>query len=165
MIPGISSRRKFSDLTEQQVLALAISAEEDDAQIYRNYAERLRQDYPSTAAIFEAMAVEEDEHRRLLIELHKKRFGETIPLIRREHVAGFYSRRPVWLMENLSLERIRDEAAMMENGAGRFYQMAAKRSTDADTRKLLVGPVAIRKSPRMCKRSDRTTPSVLRDEF
>lgn len=137
MIPGISSRRKFSDLTEQQVLALAISAEEDDAQIYRNYAERLRQDYPSTAAIFEAMAVEEDEHRRLLIELHKKRFGETIPLIRREHVAGFYSRRPVWLMENLSLERIRDEAAMMENGAGRFYQMAAKRSTDADTRKLL----------------------------
>lgn len=142
MIPGVSSRRKFADLSEQQILALAISAEEDDAQIYRSYAERLRAEFPNTAAIFDSMAKEEDEHRRLLIEIHKARFGETIPLIRREHVAGFYNRRPVWLMENLGIERIRDEAAMMENDARRFYEMAAKRTTDADTRKLL-GSLAV----------------------
>ena len=137
MIPGVLSRRKFSDLDEQQILALAISAEEDDARIYRSYAERLRQEFPNTAAIFDSMAEEEDSHRRQLIQRHKYRFGETIPLIRREHVAGFYSRRPVWLMENLGLERIREEAAAMENDARRFYEMAAQRTTDADTRKLL----------------------------
>ncbi len=142
MIPGVLSRRKFSDLDEQQILALAISAEEDDARIYRSYAEKLRADFPNTAAIFDAMAEEEDEHRRLLIEMHKTRFGETIPLIRREHVAGFYNRRPVWLMENLGIDRIREEAATMENDARRFYEMAAKRTTDADTRKLL-GDLAI----------------------
>ncbi|MBX2805496.1 MAG: rubrerythrin family protein [Hyphomicrobiales bacterium] len=137
MIPGVLSRRQFSDLDEQQILALAISAEEDDARIYRTYAEKLRSDFPGTAAIFEGMAAEEDEHRRLLIEMHKARFGETIPLIRREHVAGFYHRRPVWLMENLGIDRIRDEAATMENDARRFYEMAAQRTTDANTRKLL----------------------------
>jgi rubrerythrin len=142
MIPGVLSRRQFSDLNEQQVLALAISAEEDDARIYRTYAEKLRGEFPGTAAIFDGMAEEEDEHRRRLIEMHKTRFGDTIPLIRREHVAGFYNRRPVWLIENLGLERIRDEAATMESDARRFYEMAAKRTTDADTRKLL-GDLAI----------------------
>ena len=137
MIPGVTSRKRFSDLSEQEVLALAISSEEDDAQIYRQYAERLREDYPESAKIFISMAEEEDEHRRLLIELHKKRFGDVIPLIRREHVSGFYARRPVWLMENLSLERIREEAAAMESDAEQFYLKAAERTSDADTRKLL----------------------------
>ncbi|MGG7644693.1 iron exporter MbfA [Rhodovulum sp. YNF3179] len=137
MIPGVSSRRRFADLDEQEVLALAISSEEDDARIYRSYAEKLREDYPATAKIFDGMAEEEDGHRQRLIDLHKKRFGDVIPLIRREHVAGYYSRRPVWLIENLGLERIRDEAAMMERDAEAFYRKAAQRTQDADTRKLL----------------------------
>jgi rubrerythrin len=83
------------------------------------------------------MAAEEDEHRQLLIDLHVKRFGETIPLIRREHVSGFYARRPVWLMAELPIEKIREIAGDMEAEAGRFYETAAAHTQDADTRKLL----------------------------
>lgn len=137
MIPGVSSRRRFSDLSEQEVLALAISSEEDDARIYRSYAEMLRSDYPDTAKVFDGMAAEEDTHRRRLIELHQQRFGDVIPLIRREHVAGFYARRPVWLMENLGIERIRAEAEAMERDAEHFYLKAAQATQDAATRKLL----------------------------
>ena len=137
MIPGMTSRRRFRDLSEQEILALAISSEEDDARIYRSYAEMLRQDFPDTAAIFDGMAAEEDGHRKRLIELHRSRFGEVIPLIRREHVAGFYARRPIWLVENLGIERIRDEAEAMERDAGAFYLKAAQRTADAATRKLL----------------------------
>lgn len=137
MIPGVTSRRRFSDLSEQEILALAISSEEDDARIYRSYAEMLRADFPDSARVFDGMAAEEDGHRQRLIELHRTRFGEVIPLIRREHVAGFYARRPVWLIENLGLERIREEAAAMERDAETFYLKAAARTTDAATRKLL----------------------------
>jgi len=137
MIPGLAARRRFSDLNEQEVLALAISSEEDDARIYRSYAEMLRDDYPDTARVFDGMAAEEDSHRKALIELHRKRFGEVIPLIRREHVAGYYARRPVWLVENLGIERIREEAEAMEREAEAFYLKAASRTGDADTRKLL----------------------------
>ena len=137
MIPGFASRRRFSDLSEQEVLALAISSEEDDARIYRLYAERLRKEFPSSAMVFDAMAGEEDTHRHWLIERHRKRFGEVIPLIRREHVAGFYARRPVWLIENLGLDRMRAEAEAMEHEAEAFYRRAAARTEDADTRKLL----------------------------
>ncbi len=137
MILGVSNRRRFKDLSEQEVLALAISSEEDDARIYRSYSERLRADFPASAAIFDDMAIEEDGHRTRLIDLHRVRFGDTIPLIRREHVAGFYARRPVWLIENLSLDRIRDEARQMERDAQAFYETAAKSTTNADTRQLL----------------------------
>ena len=137
MIPGLTNRRRFSDLSEQEVLALAISSEEDDARIYETYAERLRADYPQSAKLFDEMAEEEHGHRRRLIELHKKRFGDVIPLIRREHVAGYYARKPVWLVENLGIERIREEAAAMERQAQHYYLAAAKRTKDADTRKLL----------------------------
>jgi len=132
-----TQRRHFRDLSEQEILALAISSEEDDARIYRSYAEMLRAEYPDTAQIFDGMAAEEDGHRQALIELHRSRFGEVIPLIRREHVAGYYARRPVWLMQNLGIERIRDEAEAMERDAEHFYHTAAQRSTDAATRKLL----------------------------
>lgn len=131
------NRKRFKDLSEQEVLALAISSEEDDARIYRDYAERLRDEYPDSAAIFDGMAEEENEHRRRLIDLHRSRFGEVIPLIRREHVSGYYARRPVWLIENLSLERIRQEAAAMEQDAEKFYLAAAARTSDAATRQLL----------------------------
>ncbi|UXX85134.1 iron exporter MbfA [Roseovarius pelagicus] len=137
MIPGLSHRRRFRDLSEQEILALAISSEEDDARIYRSYAERLRADFPGSAEVFDGMAAEEDEHRQRLIDLHVARFGAVIPLIRREHVAGFYARRPVWLVENLGIERIRAEATAMEQDAERFYHNAAARCTDAATRKLL----------------------------
>lgn len=137
MLSALTNRRRFGDLTEQEVLALAISSEEDDARIYRSYVQRLRADYPATAAVFEGMAAEEDSHRQALIDLHRARFGDVIPLIRREHVAGFYARRPVWLMENLSLPTIRAEAAAMEKQAEAFYLRAAQASQDAATRRLL----------------------------
>jgi len=137
MLSSLSSRRRFADLSQQEVLALAISSEEDDARIYRSYAARLREDYPASAAVFDGMASEEDGHRARLIALHQARFGDVIPLIRREHVAGFYARRPVWLQANLGLDKIRDEARAMEAQASDFYTRAAGASSDADTRKLL----------------------------
>jgi erythrin-vacuolar iron transport family protein len=137
MYASLSSRRRFDDLSEQEVLALAISSEEDDARIYRTYAARLREAYPASAAVFDGMAEEEDGHRQRLIDLHRARFGEVIPLIRREHVAGYYARRPVWLTEGLGLERIRAEAHAMEAQARAFYERAATRTQDAATRRLL----------------------------
>jgi len=137
MIPGFGFRKKFSDLSEKEILALAISSEEDDAAIYRNYAEHLKNDYPDTSKIFHDMARVEDSHRKLLLDTFKKRFGDNIPLIRRDHVSGFYNRKPVWLMKNLSIDRIRLESEMMERDAYNFYMKAAQMSTDASTRKLL----------------------------
>lgn len=167
MIPGVSHRRRFADLTEQEVIALAISSEEDDARIYRTYADRMREDYPASASVFAAMAAEEDEHRRRLIDLHQARFGDVIPLIRREHVAGFYARRPVWLIESLGLERMRDEARQMERDAQRFYEAAAARTSDAATRALL-GDLAAAEAGHSDKADslmDATvTPDVDRDE-
>ncbi|MBO9478954.1 rubrerythrin family protein [Shimia sp. R11_0] len=129
--------KRLRDLTEQEVLALAISSEEDDARIYRGFAEQLRDAYPATAKIFDDMAQEEDGHRQALIARHQSRFGNTVPLLRREHVAGFHSRRPIWLSANLSLEAIRNLASQMEQDAEAFYVKAAKQVTDLDTRKLL----------------------------
>ena len=137
MLSGLHNRKRFADLSEQEVLALAISSEEDDARIYRDFAARLRGDAPSTAAMFDDMAMEEDGHRQRLIDLHRTRFGEMIPLIRREHVAGYYARRPVWLSQTLTLDQMRGEAGQMEREAQRFYERAASRATDAATRKLL----------------------------
>ncbi|MFN3347965.1 iron exporter MbfA [Pseudorhodoplanes sp.] len=137
MLSPFASRRRFSDLSEAEILALAISSEEDDSRIYATYAEQLRHAYPATAEMFDAMAAEEDGHRRLLIDTFERRFGKVIPLIRREHVAGFYSRRPVWLVQNLGLDRIRAEAARMEDDAANFYGQAAQRASDPATRKLL----------------------------
>ncbi|WP_075221982.1 iron exporter MbfA [Acuticoccus yangtzensis] len=137
MFSRLTGRRRFSDLTEQEILALAIGSEEEDARIYRWYAQTLRAEFPASADAFEEMAAEEDGHRARLIDLHKKRFGDVIPPLRREHVSGYYHRRPVWMMEHLGIDRIRAEAARMEDEARDFYLSAAKRTQDADTRKLL----------------------------
>jgi rubrerythrin len=137
MIPGFSYRRRFSDLSEKEILALAISSEEDDASIYRSYAEHLKNNYPDTAKVFMDMARVEDSHRKILIDKFQSRFGENIPLIRREHVSGFYARKPTWLIKNLSVDRIRLESEMMERDAYNFYTKAAQMTTDASTRKLL----------------------------
>ncbi len=136
-LPRFGGKRRFDQLSEQEILALAISAEEEDGRIYALYAQKLQADYPASAAVFIGMAEEEHGHRRRLIELYRKRFGELILPIRREHVADFYSRRPVWLVENLGLERIREEAQAMERQAHDFYVAAAGRTADAETRKLL----------------------------
>ena len=131
------SKRAFSDLSEQEIIALAISAEEDDARIYAAYADGLREDFPDSAKIFDGMAEEENSHRNWLIDLHKKRFGDVIPLIRRDHVKGFYERKPDWLVRPLGIEKTRDAAREMEAQAARFYRLAAQSVVDADTRKLL----------------------------
>ncbi|QKV19497.1 iron exporter MbfA [Oricola thermophila] len=132
-----SARRDFKSLSEQEILALAISSEEDDARIYLAYADGLRDSYPNSAKVFEEMAEEESTHRARLIDLHKKRFGDRIPLIRREHVRGYYERKPDWLVRPLGLEKVRAQAAEMEAQAHRFYLRAAQQCEDADTRKLL----------------------------
>ncbi|WP_337875233.1 iron exporter MbfA [Elioraea sp.] len=134
---AFGGRRRFDSLSEKEILALAIASEEEDSRIYATYAARLGADYPASAAVFEDMAAEEDRHRRRLIEIYRRRFGEVIVPIRREHVADFYVRRPVWLVESLGLERIRAEAASMEREARDFYLAAASRTQDAETRKLL----------------------------
>ncbi|WP_027062092.1 iron exporter MbfA [Mesorhizobium loti] len=130
-------RRPFETLSEQEILALAISSEEDDGRIYRAYADGLAESFPQSAKVFEEMAEEEDGHRDALIELFRKRFGERIPLIRREHVKGYYERKPDWLVRPLGIEHVRRQAEAMERRAYLFYVEAAKRTTDASTRKLL----------------------------
>ncbi|RVA58776.1 rubrerythrin family protein [Mesorhizobium sp. M7A.F.Ca.US.001.01.1.1] len=130
-------RRPFESLSEQEILALAISSEEDDGRIYRAYADGLTENFPQSAKVFEEMAEEEDGHRDSLLELFRKRFGERIPLIRREHVKGYYERKPDWLVRPLGIEHVRSQAEAMERQAYLFYVEAAKRTADASTRKLL----------------------------
>ncbi|MFZ1813165.1 MAG: iron exporter MbfA [Rhizobiaceae bacterium] len=134
---AFSGRRSFDSLSEQEILALAISSEEDDGRIYRTYARGLKGEFPDTAKIFEEMAAEEDEHRRWLIDLHREKFGEVIPLIRREHVKGFYERKPAWLVKPFGVDEVRKQAADMEAQACRFYAESARRTKDASIRKLL----------------------------
>jgi rubrerythrin len=139
-------RRPFDSLSEQEILALAISSEEDDGRIYRAYADGLRDQFPASARVFDEMADEEDGHRAALIELHRRRFGERIPLIRREHVKGYFERKPDWLIRPLGIEKVREQAERMEIDANRFYVEAAKRTEDASTRKLLDDLAAAEKS-------------------
>jgi rubrerythrin len=129
--------RNFSDLTEREVLALAIANEEEDGRIYSDIAEGLRQDYPASANVFTEMAGEESDHRRRLIELYREKFGEHIPLIRRHDVRGFIQHKPVWQLQPLGLDAVRDLAESMETETKRFYRRAAARSEDASIRKLL----------------------------
>src|SRR6202041_2365612 len=129
--------KKFHDLTEREVLALAISLEEEDERVYADFAEGLRQDYPASAEMFEAMREEESGHRRRLIELYRQKFGEHIPLIRRQDVRGFVERPALWLMRPLRIEAVRKEASTMEVETRRFYEKAARRTEDASVRQLL----------------------------
>lgn len=131
------NKRKFSELSDQEILALAISSEEEDMRIYAAYAAGLHSDYPSSAKVFNDMAAEENEHRERLIEVYRKRFGEVVLPIKREHVRGFPPRRPYWLSKSLSIEKVRQEAADMEAGAYNFYMKSMERTTDAETKKLL----------------------------
>ena len=129
--------RNFSDLTEREVLALAIANEEEDNRIYTDIAEGLREEYPHSANVFSEMAEEEAEHRRRLLDLFRDKFGEHIPLIRRQDVRGFLYHKPVWQFYPLNLDEVRQLAENMEVETQQFYRRAAARSQDVSVRKLL----------------------------
>jgi erythrin-vacuolar iron transport family protein len=129
--------KKFHELTEREVLALAISLEEEDERVYADFAEGLRQDYPGSAEMFMGMREEESGHRRRLIELYRQKFGEHIPLIRRQDVRGFVERPALWLIRPLRIEAVRKEASTMEVETRQFYEKAAARTQDASIRQLL----------------------------
>ncbi len=160
----LSNKPRLADLSEQEIIALAISSEEEDASVYLAFAGQLREDYPASAKVFEGMAEEEHTHRNRLIELHQERFGEAIPLVRRDHVRDFPSRPPIWLTKQLSLEKIREVTERMEADAHRFYTVAASQCLDASTRKLL-GDLALEEVNHetvAAELSDEHTPSDVR---
>jgi erythrin-vacuolar iron transport family protein len=129
--------KRFADLTEQEILALAISNEDEDSRIYRGFAEGLRGPFPASAKVFDEMADEEVRHRSMLFDLYRSKFGEYLPLIRRQDVKGFIVKKPLWLTRPLPLEEVRKFAENMEYEAERFYRKAAETTRDASTRQLL----------------------------
>jgi len=129
--------KRFRDLTEQEILALAITNEEEDSRIYRGFAEGLRAQYPASAKVFEEMAEEEVRHRSMLFDLYREKFGEYLPLIRRQDVSGFVRHKPLWLVRRLGIEETRKYAAEMEYETARFYRKAAASARDASVRDLL----------------------------
>ncbi|HVZ14955.1 MAG TPA: ferritin family protein [Bauldia sp.] len=137
--PSFSFRpqKSFAELDDREVLALAIQNEEEDGRIYRDFAERLRKDFPASASVFIEMADEENTHRQMLFDMFRERFGEHIPLIRREDVRGFIRRKPVWMTEAFDMDAMRQRAESMEQEAANFYRRAAGRTSDAGLRKLL----------------------------
>ena len=131
--------KNFSDLTEQEVLALAITNEEEDSRIYRGFAEGLREQFPSSAKVFDEMAEEEVHHRTMLYDLYRQKFGDYLPLIRRQDVKGFiHAKKPLWLMRPLGLDEVRKFAEDMEFEAERYYRKAAANARDASVRELLI---------------------------
>jgi rubrerythrin len=129
--------KNFNTLSEREILALAISLEEEDERVYADLSEGLRQDYPATAAVLDGMRAEESGHRRRLIELYRQKFGEHIPLIRRQDVKGFVQRKPIWLVHPLRLDEVRKHASAIEVETRRFYERAASLAQDASIRQLL----------------------------
>jgi rubrerythrin len=129
--------RKFKELSEREILALAIALEEEDGRVYADFAEGLRETYPSTAKLFENMREEESQHRASLIDTYRVRFGEHIPLVRRQDIKGFIQRRPFWLTRPLKISEVRKQAEIMELETTRFYERAINQVTDAGIRKLL----------------------------
>jgi erythrin-vacuolar iron transport family protein len=129
--------KDFSELTEQELLALAISLEEEDVRTYADLAEGMRESYPGTACMFSAMSQEEDGHRHRLLDLYRAKFGDHIPLIRRQDVRGFVERKAIWLLRPLGIEKVREYAEIMEAESKRFYLRAARHSNDAASRQLL----------------------------
>jgi rubrerythrin len=130
--------KRFADLNEQEILALAISSEEDDSRIYRDFAESMRKRYPASAEMFESMAEEEVSHRTALFELYRRKFGEYLPLIRRHDVKGFVQHKPHWMVSALGLDEVRKYAANLEFENANFYRKAAAQSRDASVRELLI---------------------------
>ncbi len=130
--------KRFAELSEQEILALAITNEEEDSRIYLGFAEGLREQYPASAKMFEEMAEEEIRHRTMLFDLYRTKFGEYLPLIRRQDVRGFVRHKPLWLVRPLGLDEVRKYAAEMEYETARFYRKASESARDASVRELLV---------------------------
>jgi erythrin-vacuolar iron transport family protein len=131
------AKKSFKQLSEREILALAIFLEEEDGRVYGDFADGLRETYPATAKMFEEMQAEESGHRQALLELYREKFGEHIPLIRRQDVKGFIERRPEWLVRPLGIQNVRKQAEVMELETRRFYERAISHVTDASIRKLL----------------------------
>jgi len=129
--------KKFKELSAREILALAVSLEEEDGRIYADFSDGLRETYPDTAKIFDEMREEESQHRASLIDIYRQRFGEHIPLIRRQDVKGFVQRRPVWLVQPLHINEVRKQVEVMELETRRFYERAIQQVSDAGIRKLL----------------------------
>lgn len=129
--------RSFDSLSEKEILALAISLEEEDERIYADYGEGLRAAFPASESVFDGMRQEESSHRARLLELYRQRFGDHIPLIRRQDVRGFVHRRPTWLVRPLGLDAVRKQASAMEVESRQFYERASARSRDVGVRQLL----------------------------
>lgn len=129
--------RNFNDLSQREILALAISLEEEDERVYADFAEGLRENFAASASVFDSMRMEESGHRHRLIELYRQKFGEHIPLIRRQDVKGFVQRRPVWLVRPLGLDTVRKQASAIEVETRSFYERAAARAQDGGIRQLL----------------------------
>jgi erythrin-vacuolar iron transport family protein len=127
--------KTFSDLTEQEIIALAISSEDDDARAYAGFAHALMADYPASAKVFVEMA--EHEHRRWLTDLYQKKFGDFIPLIRRADVNGFVKHAPAWTLNTQGIDAMRRRAELIELENYRFYTKAAASSNDPLVKKLL----------------------------
>jgi len=166
-LQGLRLMRNFSELNEQEVLALAISLEEEDERTYDNYAHYLETDYPQTASVFEAMSAEEGGHRQRLIELYRKKFGDFIPMIRRTDVNGFMKRPSVWLFRPGAPDKIRNQVEGMEMESRRFYRKAAQQSHDASLRQLFGDLAAAeRKHEMRAKRlvDETITPKVREEE-
>ena len=159
--------KNFKDLTEREILALGITLEEEDARIYGDFADGLRETYPASAKVFDEMQEEESEHRRSLIETFRERFGEHIPLIRKQDVKGFIHHTPVWLVRPLGIDTVRKQAEVMELESRRFYERAIQKVTDASVRKLL-GDLAVVEARHSAKaealEEKYLTPDVRREE-
>jgi len=130
--------KRFADLSEQEIVALAITNEEEDSRIYRGFAEVLRENFAASAMVFDEMAEEEVRHRTMLFDLYRAKFGEYLPLIRRQDVKGFIQKKPLWLARPLRLDEVRKYAEGMEFEAARFYRQAARSARDASIRQLLL---------------------------
>lgn len=158
--------KRFTELTEPEILALAITSEEEDSQIYSSFANRLRTDYPSTAQMFDDMAAEEQEHKNMLLDVFQKRFGGRLPYITRQDVRGFMRRNPLWLMESMRIDEVRQQAELMEIEASTFYSKAAQKAQDVEVRKLL-GDLALAERGHEAKAIEierKNVPDAARDE-
>jgi rubrerythrin len=130
--------RSVSDLSEKEILAMAIALEEADSRILGDFADGLQENYPASAEVFRGMQAEEREHYRKLVELFKQKFGDHIPLIRREDIRGFVKRKPLWMVRPLGIEAVRSYVSLMEIETKRFYENAARHSQDASIKLLLL---------------------------
>ncbi len=153
--------RTFKSLSAREILALAIALEEEDARIYADFADGLKESHPAEAEEFRRMRAEEDGHRHRLLDLYREKFGDHIPHIRRQDIKGFVRRDPFWLARPLRLDDARRHAETMELETRQFYEGAIRQTTDVGIRQLL-GDLAEeeRKHQTLAEQMTQTTPAT-----